>query len=316
MPDLSLVGDIGGTNSRFGLVEPGSTVVGDIEALKNDRFASLEDAIAQYAGARALTSLAAAAIAVAGPVESEVVSLTNRDWSFTRDSLRRAAKAGRFRLLNDFEALAWSLPYLRGADVVQIGGVVPDKPMLKIVLGPGTGLGMALLAPLPGGGWMALPSEVAHANLPVATREEFDWRRKMERPGIAFTTEDAISGGGMLRMYRVIAPDGALTTPEAVLRAALAGTDAAAVRTLDQFIVWLARIAGDAAITTQARGGVYLAGGIAPSIVSRLGDGQFRAIFEDKGKLAHVMRPIPVYVIVDKFSALKGCAASLIGQEA
>ncbi len=128
--------------------------------------------------------------------------------------------------------------------------------MLKIVLGPGTGLGMALLVPLPGGGWMALPSEVAHANLPVATQEEFDWRRGMEKPGVAFTTEDAISGGGMLRMYRVIAPEGSLTTPEAVLKAALAGTDAAAVRTLDQFIVWLARIAGDAAITTQARGGV------------------------------------------------------------
>ena len=307
------MGDIGGTNSRFGLVEEGATLVQDIEALKNDGFASLEEAIAQYLGARGLASLAAAAIAVAGPVESEVVSLTNRDWSFTRDSLMRAAKAKQFRLLNDFEALAWSLPYLRGEDLVQIGGEAPDKRALKIVFGPGTGLGMALLAPLPGGGWMALPSEVAHANLPVATQEEFDWRRGMEKPGVAFTTEDAISGGGMLRMYRVIAPDGALSTPEAVLKAALSGTDTAAVRTLDQFIVWLARIAGDAAITTQARGGVYLAGGIAPSIVSRLGDGRFRAIFEDKGKLSHVMRPIPVYVITDRFPALKGCAAALIG---
>src|SRR5687768_8353262 len=106
MLELSLVGDIGGTNSRFGLVERGSTEIRDIEALKNDRFASLEETIAQYAGARGLTSLAAAAIAVAGPVESEVVSLTNRDWSFTRDSLMRAAKSKRIRLLNDFEALA------------------------------------------------------------------------------------------------------------------------------------------------------------------------------------------------------------------
>ena len=96
-----------------------------------------------------------------------------------------------------------------------------------------------------------------------------------------------------------------------MLQAALAGTDAAAVKTLDQFITWLARIAGDAAMTMQARGGVYLAGGIAPSIVEKLKTGSFRTVFQEKGRLAHVMRPIPVYVIVDKFPAFKGCAAAI-----
>ena len=102
-----------------------------------------------------------------------------------------------------------------------------------------------------------------------------------------------------------------LETPEAVLQAALAGTDPAAVKTLDQFIVWLARVAGDAAMTMQAKGGVYLAGGIAPSIAEKLKSGPFRAIFEEKGRLAFVMKPIPVYVIVDKFPAFKGCAAAI-----
>jgi glucokinase len=83
------------------------------------------------------------------------------------------------------------------------------------------------------------------------------------------------------------------------------------VKTLDQFITWLARIAGDAAMTMQARGGVYLAGGIAPSIVGRLRSGDFRAVFQEKGRLAHVMCPIPVYVIVDRFPAFKGCAAAI-----
>ena len=311
MTGLALVGDIGGTNSRFGLVEPGSTAIRDIEALKNDGFASLEDAVSHYVTSRRLPALAAAAIAVAGPVEGEIVSLTNRDWSFSRETLRTAALAARFRLLNDFEALALSLPHLHGADVVQIGGEAPAKPAVKIVLGPGTGLGMATLAPLPKGGWMALPGEVGHINLPVATQEEFDWRAKMMKPGITFTTEDAITGGGLLLMYRAIADKPTRTTPEDVLQAALAGTDSAAARTLDQFIVWLARIAGDAAMTMQARGGVYLAGGIAPAIVEKLKTGPFRAIFEDKGKLAHVMKPIPVYVIVDRFPALKGCAAAI-----
>ena len=311
MTGLALVGDIGGTNSRFGLVEPGSTRIREIAVLKNNNHVSLEDAIGAYVKAQGLTSLAAAAVAVAGPVEGEIVSLTNRDWSFTRESLRKAALAKRFRLLNDFEALALSLPHLAGDDIIQIGGETPSKPAVKIVLGPGTGLGMATLAPLPQGGWMALPGEVGHITLPVATQEEFDWRAKMSKPGIPFESEDAITGGGLLLMYRSIAEKPAQQTPEDVLQAALAGSDAAALKALDQFIVWLARIAGDAAMTMQARGGVYLAGGIAPSIVEKLQTGPFRAIFQEKGRLAHVMRPIPVYVIVDKFPAFKGCAAAI-----
>lgn len=311
MTELALVGDIGGTNSRFGLVERGSGRLSRVAVQKNDDFASLEDSIAAYVRSQGLSTLSAAAVAVAGPVDGETIALTNRNWRFTRESLRAAARARSFRLLNDFEALALSLPHLHGEDIVQIGGKTPEKPAVKIVLGPGTGLGMATLAPLPQGGWMALPGEVGHITLPVVTREEFDWREKMSKPGVLFEAEDAITGGGLLRMYRAVAEQPALATPEDVLKAALAGTDRAAVRTLEQFITWLARIAGDAAMTMQARGGVYLAGGIAPSIVGTLKTGPFRAIFEEKGRLAHVMRPIPVYVIVDRFPAFKGCAAAI-----
>lgn len=311
MTDLALVGDIGGTNSRFGLVEPGSTQVRGIAVQKNQNFASLEDSIAAYVKSQGLTGLAGAAIAVAGPIEGERVSLTNRDWSFTRESLRTAAQARVFRLLNDFEALALALPHLAGDDLVQIGGETPDTPGVKIVLGPGTGLGMATLAPLPKGGWMALPGEVGHITLPVVTQAEFDWREKMTKPGVPFESEDAITGGGLLRMYRAIAEAPLQETPEQVLQAALAGSDRDAVAALDQFVIWLARIAGDAAMTMQAKGGVYLAGGIAPSIVDTLKSGAFRSIFEEKGRLAHVMRPIPVYVIVDRFPAFKGCAAAI-----
>ncbi len=309
MTNLALVGDIGGTNSRFGLVHKGQVSVHDVEALKNNDFGSLEQAVSHYVEKRGVKELAAAAIAVAGPTEGEVVALTNRDWKFTRDSLRNAARARSFRLLNDFEALALSLPHLEGDDIVQLGGETPAKPAVKIVLGPGTGLGMATLAPLPHGGWMALPGEVGHITLPIETQEEFDWRAKMSKPGVIFESEDAITGGGLLRMYQALG--GTLATPEAVLQAALAGTDKAAVKTLDQFITWLARIAGDAAMTMQARGGVYLAGGIAPSIVEKLKTGNFRTVFQEKGRLAHVMRPIPVYVIVERFPAFKGCAAAI-----
>ena len=311
MTEFALVGDIGGTNSRFGLVKPGSMAIQHMEALRNDNFPSLEGAIQQYLRNQSITSLSAAAIAVAAPVDGEHISLTNRDWSFSNESLQHAANAKRMRLLNDYEALALSLPHLKGNDLVQIGGQNASEPMLKIVLGPGTGLGMAALAPLPQGGWMALPGELGHVTLPTVTREEFELRERMAAPGSVFTAEDAVSGGGLYLIYKTIAPQGKLASPEAVIQAALSGDDKAAARTLDQFVVWLARISGDAAMALQARGGVYLAGGIAPSIIDKLKSGPFRSIFEEKGKLAHLMRPIPVYVIVDRFPAFKGCAASL-----
>ena len=146
-----------------------------------------------------------------------------------------------------------------------------------------------------------------------ATREEFDLREAMSEPGIVFESEFAVTGGGLSLIYRTIVRlagrQPRLTTPEQVLQAALAGSDSDAVKTLDHFIVWLARLAGDAAMMMQAQGGVYLAGGIAPSIVTKLQEGAFRRIFEEKGRLD--LNAVPLYVIMDDFPAFKGCAAAL-----
>jgi glucokinase len=299
MTTLALVGDIGGTNSRFGLVEPGSFDVKNVQAMKNDDFASLEAAISAYVQSSGVERVSAAAIAVAAPVDRDVITLTNREWTFSAQSLGQAARADRMRLLNDYEALALALPHLGADDIV------------KIVMGPGTGLGMAALVPLSGAKWLPVPCEPGHISLPVETQQEFDWREKMKVGDETFTSEDAVTGGGLHRLYKVIAPHGGLATPEDIMMAALGGADSDAARTLDQFIIWLARVCGDAVMTLQARGGLYLAGGIAPSIIGRLKRGPFRSIFEAKGKLAYVMKPIPVYVIIDRFPAFKGCAASL-----
>jgi glucokinase len=311
MTNFSLVGDIGGTNSRFGLVEQGSMVVQQVDAQKNDNFPSLEASVTHYLKQRGVTALHSAAVAVAAPVDRDVITLTNRDWTFSANSLREATNAQQFRLLNDFEALAYSLPHIAEEDLVQIGGIKSEIPHTKIVLGPGTGLGMSILAPLKPKGWMALPCEPGHITLPIESQAEYDWRDLMREPGEIFTTEQAISGGGFYLMYKTIAPSGKLSTPEAVMQAALAGSDVDAVKVLDQFIVWLARIAGDAAMILQARGGVYLAGGIAPTLIDQLKRGKFRSVFENKGKMSHVMTPIPIYIITDRFPAFKGCAAAL-----
>jgi len=314
MANPALLGDIGGTNSRFALVDEG-VAVRDIEKFKNDDFPSLEAAAREYLDRKGHPKVRALSFAIAGPVTEEPISLTNRDWRFTRASLKEATGAELALILNDFEALAWSLPYLKPDDLAQIGGHPPEKPSVKLVLGPGTGLGMATLAPLPNGGWMPLAGELGHGTLPIVTQEEFDLREAMTLPGVLFESEDAITGPGILRMYNAICELSderpSQHTPEAVIKAAVEDSDKAARRALDQFIIWLARLAGDAAMMMQAKGGVYLAGGIAPSIIDELKKGPFRTIFQEKGRLAHVMRPIPIYVITDRYPAFKGCAAAL-----
>jgi glucokinase len=311
MTNLALLGDIGGTNSRFGLMELGSMEVRDVEVLKNDNFPGLEAAIAHYVEKRGISELAAAAVDVAAPVDRETITLTNRDWTFSAESLRKAAKARRFTLLNDFEALAWSLPHLAADDVIQIGGKVLDRPHLKVVLGPGTGLGGAVCAPLPKGGWMPIPGEMGHITLPVVTDKELALKDALVGKNKFAEVEDVLTGPGLLALYNIIARPAHHTTPEQVRVAALAGGDADAEKTLDHFMTFLMRLAGDMAMALQARGGVYLGGGIAPSIVEKLKHPKYRAVFEDKGRIAEVVKPIPVFVITDPFPAFKGCAAAL-----
>ena len=311
MTNLALVGDIGGTNSRFGVLELGSMDVRDVEVLKNDNFDGLEAAISAYVTKHGITELAAAAVDVAAPVDREEITLTNRAWTFSAESLRKAAKAQRFRLLNDFEALAWSLPHIAKEDLVQLGGEVHENPMVKVVLGPGTGLGMATLAPLPGGQWMPIPGEMGHVTLPIVTAEELALKDRIMGKDKFSEVEDVLTGPGLFALYKAIADKPKQSTPEQVMKAGLAGTDSAAVKTLDHFMTFLTRLAGDAAMALQARGGVYLAGGIAPSLAEKLKAPKYRAVFEEKGRLSEVMQRIPLYVITDPFPAFKGCAAAL-----
>jgi glucokinase len=311
MTKLALLGDIGGTNSRFGLIEVGKMEVRDVEVLKNDNFKGLEAAISHYVEKRGITELAGAAVDVAAPVDRDVITLTNRDWTFSAESLRKAGRAKVFKLLNDYEALAWSLPHIADSDLIQIGGIKADKPQVKVVLGPGTGLGGAILSPRPEGGWMPVPGELGHMTLPVVTSEELMLKDKIVGKDLFAEVEDVLTGPGMLALYKAIASEPKAETPEQVMQSGLAGTDPAAVKTLDHFMTFLARLAGDAAMGLQARGGVYLAGGIAPSLARKMQAPKYRAVFEDKGRISGVMKPIPLYIIMDKFPAFKGCAAAL-----
>jgi glucokinase len=313
----ALVADIGGTNARLAIADLDTLDLVNPVSLRRDGFPSLHAVAESYLEGVAERPRAAA-IAVAGPVVGETVRLTNSPWSFRRDELRAALGLSELLVLNDFEALAHALPHLGPSDLRQIGGGAPAERAPKVVVGPGTGLGVAGLVWSPSG-WVAVASEGGHASLPVKDAREFAMLERLIQGRERLSVEGVVSGPGLAETYRVLAdlagrPVAPVEAPEVVQRA-LGADDAIAKEALERFAVWLGRFAGDAALFFGARGGVYIGGGIAPKMVDALSAGAFRDAFEEKGRMTGYLAPIPVYVImIGTRAALKGSAAALAGR--
>lgn len=313
LPGRAVVADIGGTNARF--------AVADLETLdlfEIGQFLCADHPTLAHAASAYLKGLKHpprhAAIAVAAPVMGEQISLTNSPWSFARSELCRAIGLDGLLVLNDFQALALSLPHLTGAELHQIGGDEPAARATKLVLGPGTGIGVAALVSA-GTEWVAVPSEGGHISLAPNTAREFALAERLRSGRSHLSVERALSGPGLADLYRAVAesknePREPLA-PNEVLTAAIAGSDDIAIEALGLFVTWLGAFAGDAALLFGARGGVYLGGGIALKIIEALSTGAFRQAFEEKGRMRSYLAPIPIYVILAQFAALKGAAAGL-----
>jgi glucokinase len=295
-----LLGDIGGTNARFallaedGLSQPETLRVADHPSVVH----AVETFLARHGGKQAIASMA---LAVAGPVEGERCSLTNSPWDVDGPELRRKFDVTSVRVINDFEAVAWSLPQLGRSDLFPLGGgrAKPNAPM--IVLGPGTGLGVACFVPGAGGG-MVIATEGGHATLPgTNAREDAIIQHLRERFGHV-SIERALSGGGLANLYEGIAAIDRIAVPqrnaEEITHAALDGTCPVCRATLDLFCALLGAVAGDLALTFGARGGVYIAGGIVPRFPEYLSRTKFRHRFEAKGRFHTYLEAIPAAVIL------------------
>src|SRR5262245_3700703 len=242
---IVLLADIGGTNSRFALAgsdgRPTRMLI-----IENDSVPNLEGAIARYldqVGARP----SAAVLAVAAPLESEEVALTNRAWRFRPGELARRFGFAKLRLVNDFEAIAWALTRLTSDDAHPVGPVITARPGVRAVLGPGTGLGVAALVPVDGR-WHVLASEGGHASFGPRTPEEVEIFAVLMREHGSISAETILSGPGLPRLLRAVDPHSHALTPEAVVANALAG-EAAALAAAQLFVRLLGRFAGGLALT-------------------------------------------------------------------
>jgi glucokinase len=303
-----LLADIGGTYSRFALADATGRP-GQISVISNDDIAALDAAILNYLAdtkARPHTAV----LAVAGPVNGEEIALTNRAWHFRLGDLADRIGVARIKAVNDFEAIAWALARLDADDVRRLGGdadaALARPESAKVVLGPGTGLGVAALVPV-AEGWQAVPSEGGHCSFGADSSDEepIFARLRAQDPGSA---ETVLSGPGIARLHAALHPGAALLRPRTIVGQALAG-DASAQATIRLFTRLLGRFAGDIALTFKATGGVYLGGGVVRRLGSLLDAGIFRAAFEGHPPHQALLEGIPTYVMTFEQPGLLGCAA-------
>jgi glucokinase len=307
-----LIGDIGGTNARFSVIADEKSEAGEPQIVKTADYATIDDAIRAAVLDRSSIRPNSAVLAVAGPVEADEIPLTNCPWIVKPRQMLSSLGLGDVVVLNDFEAQALAVVALGEEHMEQIGGGAPEPNAGRVVLGPGTGLGVAGLVHA-FGGWVPIPGEGGHMDIGPRTPRDYAVFPNIETIEGRVSGEQILCGRGLVNAYRAIAKtDGKaakLSVPADITAAALAGTDDIAVETLSMFATCLGRTAGDLALVFMSRGGVFLTGGIAQKIVPALKAGNFRAAFEDKAPHSELLRTIPVYVITHPLAALAGLAA-------
>lgn len=314
-----LLADIGGTNARFAL-EQGPGRIADGATLACDGHPRFVDAVRAYLRVcrqrHPRLELRHAVVAIANPVEGDAIRMTNHHWQFSIEEARADLGLETLLVVNDFAALAMSVPALAAADLVQVGGGAARAGGVVGVLGPGTGLGVAGLLPAAdaGGGWTVLASEGGHvAFSPADEREQqilsFCWQRY---PHVS--AERLVSGPGLSLIHEALcATRGAAAdtlTPALVVERGLAG-EALCRETLEVFCGMLGTMAANLAVTLNARGGIYIGGGVVPRLGAWFAQSPFRARFEHKGRFSAFTAQIPCFVIHAPAPALAGAAGML-----
>lgn len=304
-----LIADIGGTNARFALVNSDGSIQDQMVLLGADHpdFVSAYQAYIRLIGKPTITE---AAIAIANPIDGDVIKMTNHNWNFSIVEAQEILGLDSLIFKNDFEALAMSIPFLEPEDFYQIGGSKIKKKSAIGVLGPGTGLGVSGLV-FSGEKWTPLASEGGHTSFSPTTQREIEIFQACLKRYEHVSAERLISGSGLELIYSLICElDG--TLPESGLSAidisqsAMKQTDPQCKEALELFCGMLGVVAGNLAVTLGARGGIYIGGGIVPKLGSYFENSPFRKQFESKGRFTNYLQDIPVFVIQSTYPALVG----------
>lgn len=314
--------DIGGTNARLAWQESPDPTLQHAQVLQCHEYPSLAHAINHWRCDHRLPNPVSAAMAVASAVNSDLVQFTNSPWSFSIRELQSQLGLERLVVVNDFTALALGLKFIAPQHLRQIGGVshtVPFEHEAPVaLLGAGTGLGVSGLLPDRRGGWTAVSGEGGHVSLSIHDELQYQvWSALQSRFGHV-SAERVLSGQGLVNIHdsliraRTGQWPARILTPAQITTLALAQQDPLACQAIELFCCWLGAAAGDLALTLGATGGVFIGGGIAPRLANYIPGSGFRRSFEDKGRFAAYLQPLPVWLIDAPISpAMQGVATLL-----
>ncbi len=310
-----LVADIGGTNARFAIADRGADEtfkLSEVRRLDAAAFETICDAAAAYLemiGERPRR----ACFAAAGPVEDDGVDVTNSHWRLDKAEISAALALDDLKIVNDFSALAAGVDQLAASDFIEVktGEAVPSAPIL--VIGPGTGLGQALVVPTRQGRQI-IATEGGHISFAPRTDQDVAVMQFLAQDIPYVSNEQLLSGPGLGRMHRALSVLAGRPLPKAraaaeITGSAADGSDPIAMEAVAMFCGLLGRVVGDAVLSTGARGGVVLGGGILPKIIEVFLKSDFVERFGDKGPMRAYMAKIPVRMISSDEAALLGAAA-------
>lgn len=314
--DLALVADVGGTQIRIALAT--SDGLRGVSILRCADFDSLQSALTSYLDSTQVAEAPKrAAIAVAGPVESDQIEFANQGWRFSVSQLRRDLELEDLQVVNDFTALAAAIPYLGEQDTQIIKpGVALDKAAIA-VLGPGTGLGVSGLIAADRA-WIPLAAEGGHALLPATNDREWEVIEILRQKFGRVSAERILSGPGLQNLYQALCKiegDSAEDlSPAQIVATASKDPQGLEFTAVKMFSGWLGTVSGDLVLSLGARGGVYIGGGVLPKMIDIFDREYFIERFLDKGRMRGFVEPVPVHLVLDTQAALVGAAALALGR--
>ena len=312
MSELSLLADIGGTNTRVALSRAGKVLHGSVRHYPNAQFDALEPVLRRYIAETGTETPAAACLAMAGPVRDGVGTLTNLDWTLDTHVLAAATGARTVTLLNDLQAQGHALGHLPSEALTPVvAGPPPRLDATQLVIGIGTGFNAAPVYQTLAGRFVP-PAESGHVTLPRRSETEMRLAAFLESSHGFAAVEDALSGRGIVALHAFVcaeegAPDEALASGRAVL-AAVDSEDDLALKAARLFSRLLGTVAGDLALTMLPFGGIFLIGGVARAMGPHLVRLGFVEALRDKGRFGPFMEQFAVTIVADDDAALTGMA--------
>lgn len=306
------IADVGGTNIRIATVtEDGFT---DVNKMQCTEYETIGAALSAYCNQFSDRVYASGCVAIACPVQGDQVTMTNHSWAFSQHALRESLGLEHLYVINDFTAVAHSLPVLADDQVLQIGTGTKVEKGNAVVFGPGTGLGVEHMT-YTQQGWKTLDGEGGHMDFaPVDETDVVIWRYLTKKLGRA-SAEEVMSGRGLVNIYAALCDHAQqpmkYTQPAEVTNAALNGECELCLNTLQQFCRIMGSFAGNLAMNAATTGGLFIGGGIAGRFPEFLQSSEFRARFEQKGVMKDYVKDIPTYLITEPDHGLLGAMAYL-----